>query len=56
MLDNKIDRIKIECVKCNEEINSFINIKTGDIDPKFCSEKCEIEYFGGEYIEFEYKY
>lgn len=39
-----MEEIEIECANCNTIISAYIVIETGDIEPKFCSDECFMEY------------
>jgi hypothetical protein len=36
----QIDMVKIGCVECGKEFDTYIIVETGDVDPKICRE-CE---------------
>lgn len=45
-----LEIIDNNCLQCGEQLMSYINILTGDIEPKFCSEECYLEYYNNKNI------
>lgn len=45
-----LEKIDHNCLNCGIQHGSYINVLTGDIEPKFCSDECGEEYYKNKNI------